>query len=181
MAALEEFDWAPHKLAGLTKEDFRAPDLIGTVEGWRAWKVNREPPPFGNCPKLYSASAHFYWAPKQRARAECTRGNSEHVPGEQCSCGFYSAKTLGHLREMGYHTYNQESGQITVVGRLACWGKVIEGSQGWRAEFAYPVTLYVPFEAFRLGKPLKEGYGVPVKLLNLLDPTKFPEEAKDVK
>jgi hypothetical protein len=169
------FDWEPHKVTGFADEDFRAPDLIGTVEGWRAWRLAIEVPPFGNCPKLNSASFGYYWAPRQRARAEC-RVDPAHVPGEQCSCGFYAAKTLKHLRSMGYHAYAEGSPYITCVGRLAMWGKVIEGSQGWRGEYAYPVTLYLPFEGWKLGKPLREGYGVPVRLLNILDPTKSPND-----
>jgi hypothetical protein len=55
---------------------------------------------------------------------------------------------------------------------------VIEGSQGWRAEYAYPTALYVPFETFSVAKPLQEAYGVPVKLLNLLDPDAKPERAR---
>lgn len=172
------FDWMPEKLTGLGDEKFKAPDLIGTVEGWRAWRLSLEVPPFGNCPKLYSASFGYYWAPRQRARAEC-HIDTTHVPGETCSCGFYAAKTLGHLRTMGYHSYVEGSGHITCVGRLAMWGKVIEGTQGWRGEYAYPVTLYLPFEGWRLGKPLREGYGVPVRLLNLLDHSKFPTDLLD--
>jgi hypothetical protein len=163
------------KLAGIADSEFRAPDLAGTEEGWRAWKVNVEPPPFGTCPKLFSATrSSFFWAPRQKARAECKR--CKEIPGQSCSCGFYSAKTLTHLREMGYQRYQVGAPVCTVVGRLACWGKVIEGTQGWRSEFAYPVRLYVPFEAWKLGSPLAEGYGVPVRLLNLLDPKSMPPD-----
>jgi hypothetical protein len=164
----------PRKLVGLIDHDFRAPDMIGTVEGWRAWHVLREPPPFGNAPKLESASWAFYWTPRVKARAECERCTD--VPGETHSCGFYSAKTLDHLREMGYQRYDEEGERVCVVGRLANWGKVIEGTQGWRAEYAYPAMLYVPFEAWKLAMPLSRAYGVPVRLLNLLDPTKQPDD-----
>jgi hypothetical protein len=59
---------------------------------------------------------------------------------------------------------------VTIVGRLAMWGKVVEGSQGWRAEYAYPEMLYVPFEVARLiAMPAADTYGVPVTLLNVLD------------
>jgi hypothetical protein len=81
---------------------------------------------------------------------------------------------------MGYHGYDENSDTVCVVGQLANWGKVIEGTQGWRAEFAYPAVIYVPFEAWRLGAPIKKAYGVPVKLLNLLDPAKHPDEAREV-
>jgi hypothetical protein len=174
------------KLVGLIDAGFTAPDVIGTVEGWRAWRVKLDPPAFGTAPKLMSASFNYVWTPKVKARAECKRCNDpdptsdNHVPGTRCSCGFYSAKSLKHLRSMGYHGYQQQSDYTSVVGQLANWGRVIEGSQGWRAEFAYPAVMFVPFEAWRLRAPLMRAYGVPVKLLNLLDPTKFPEEAKQL-
>jgi hypothetical protein len=167
------------KLRGLTDRAFQAPDLAQAVEGWRAWATDLEPPPYGVTPKLHSATWDYVWTPRVKARAHCGKGceDSEFgLPGETCSCGFYSAKTLEHLRSMGYSRYNENSGTITVVGQLACWGKVIEGSQGWRSEFAYPVKLYVPYEAHRLAKPLREGYGVPVKMLNLLDPASMPTD-----
>jgi hypothetical protein len=172
------------KLAGLIDAGFTAPDVVGTVEGWRAWRVKLEAPRFGTVPKLASATYNYWWTPRVKARAECSKCtdpdplSDNHVPGTHHSCGFYSAKTLDHLREMGYHSYAQDSEFTSVVGQLANWGRVIEGSQGWRAEFAYPAVMFIPFEAWRLRKPLMRAYGVPVKLLNLLDPTKYPEEAK---
>jgi hypothetical protein len=174
-----DLGWDPERMAGLRDEDFQAPDLIGTVEGWRAWNVLREPPAFGTTPKLESATFKYWWTPRVKARATCER-SPEHVPGETCTCGFYAAKTLPHLRAMGYQAYDEEAKRICVVGRLAMWGKVIEGDQGWRAEYAYPHTIYVPFEGWRLARPIQRAYGVPVRLLNLLDSTKLPEDAKDI-
>lgn len=153
--------------------DFRAPDLVGAVEGWRSWQVARKPPRYGLLPKLHSVTmTAYYWTPRKAAMAECD-DCGEDVPGETCACGFYSAKTLEHLYTMRYHTYDIESGNICVVGRLACWGKVIEGSQGWRSQYAYPVKLYLPFEAASLGPGLKEAYGVQVVLRNILVPRGF--------
>lgn len=151
--------------------DFRAPDLIGTCEGWRAWGVPALKPRYGNPPKLYSVThTRYFWNPRQLSRAECNRCGPD-VPGENCSCGFYSAKTLAHLMGMAYHQYDAEaSGFFHVVGQVANWGKVIECSSGWRAEKAYPVHLYIPFEAHHLALALKEAYGVPVSLKNILVP-----------
>jgi len=151
-------------------EEFRVPDIAGTVEGWRAWGVPANRPSFGTLPKLYSVSHNrYFWKPKEFARATCRRCNE--TPGENCTCGFYSAKTLDHLMGMSYHQYDAEAGgYFHVVGQVANWGKVVEGSQGWRAEKSYPVHLYVPYEAWPLAKPLSENYGVPVSLKNILIP-----------
>jgi hypothetical protein len=166
----------PAKVAGLANRTFRAPDLTQAVEGWRAWKVKPELPPFGLPPKLHSVTySDCFWEPRKLARASCLF-DEEHnapdtIPVEECTCGFYAAKDLDHLLgEMGYARYDIEDGWIRVVGQLALWGKVIEGSQGWRAEYGYPVRIFVPFEAAHLGVPLRKAYGVPVTLKNWLQP-----------
>lgn len=169
---------------------FVAPDLTAAVEGWRSWRVSAELPRFGVAPKMYSVThGNYYWTPRRAAEAECSRCEAKEViddktgllvmkgtgiPGEQCSCGFYSAKSLEHLLcEMSYHRYDLESGTFCAVGQVACWGKVIEGSQGWRSQFAYPVKLFVPFEVPKaVALALRKEYGVPVSLKNVLKPQK---------
>ena len=168
---MSELPIDPDKLA--PDPDFKVPDLMGTVEGWRAWGVPAELPDYGVPPKLYSVShVRYFWVPRRVSLAEC-RTCGPDVPGDHCACGFYSAKTLAHLMSMGYHRYDAEaSGMFHVVGRVANWGKVKDATQGWRAAKSYPVHLYVPFEAWRLSKPLEEAYGVPVSLKNTLIPVR---------
>lgn len=151
--------------------NFTVPDLSEAVEGWRTWRV--EEPAYGVGPKLFSVShSSYYWWPRKAAEAECIHcAQWDDVPGQRCSCGFYSARTLEHLLSMSYHFYNSEYGQWGVVGQVANWGRVVPGDQGWRSQFSYPVCLYVPFEAARiLGPALQETYGVKVKMLNVLKP-----------
>jgi hypothetical protein len=165
---------APVDVERITSDvDFEAPTILGTVEGWRAWRVSIALPRYGLAPKLGSVThKSYFWTPRKRARAEC-RKDPTHVPGEGCICGFYSAKTYQELVNLGnqYHDYaGDEAGYFCVVGRLANWGKVIEGSQGWRSEYAYPTELYVPFEFARShAARLEEAYGIPVRLRNILD------------
>lgn len=155
--------------------NFALPDLTDAETGWRTWGVDLEVP-FGLTPKMWSVThSSYFWLPQQVAMAECSRYggcSGDELPGESCTCGFYSAKNLPHLLSMGYHRYDPEHGRICVLGKCALWGKVIEGSQGWRSSYAYPTTLYVPFEAAHLAKPLAEGYGCEVELLNFLKPSK---------
>lgn len=92
----------------------------------------------------------------------------DEVPVTSCTCGFYSAKSAKHLLQLGYHRYNVATGTVGIVGKVACWGRVIEGTQGWRSEFAYPVLLFVPYEAVHLIKPLRDAYGCKVAQLNFL-------------
>jgi hypothetical protein len=152
----------------------RVPDLADAVEGWRAWQVARDLPRYGTPPKLYSATyAGYYWTPRRAAHAECRYGCEKlEIPGESCTCGFYSAKTLEHLMEMGYPSYDADGDgdRVCVIGQIACWGKVIEGTQGWRSSKAYPIKLFVPFEVAHLAKPLQAAYGCKVGLKNFIQP-----------
>jgi hypothetical protein len=158
----------PFDVTKMEDPKFKAPDIIGTVEGWRAWVVQKEMPRFGVPIKLESAVHSFYWTPRQIAVATCDTCG-EDVPGEMCSCGFYSARDLDHLLSMPYYRYEQDADTFRIVGRVANWGKVVPGTLGWRAQKSYPVTLYVPFEFARdFAKPIKESYGVPVLMKNFL-------------
>jgi hypothetical protein len=164
-----------------TETGDRAPDEMGTVTGWRAWDVDRKPDENGQV-LLRSVTYQYAWVPFEKARASCDRclntdpSAPDCVPGEHCGCGFYTARSLQHLRTMGYHSYQADrDGPVTIVGRVANWGKVIPGSQGFRAEYAYPEMLFVPFEVARfIAKPVSETYGIPVTLFNLLDPDAKP-------
>src|SRR5881227_1345089 len=113
----------PFDLALVRKApDFQVPDIEGTTEGWRAWTVTRQPPPFGVDPKLQSVTYGGYtWYPQQTAEAECSR---DHTPADaRCHCGFYSAKNLKHLMQLGYHLYDDSEEipptHVKVVGRVA--------------------------------------------------------------
>jgi hypothetical protein len=160
----------PRKL--IPDQDWKAPDVMGTVEGWRAWAVEKDLPRFEVPPKLYSiaGTAGFYWVPRKKAVAECMYGcGPDQVPSFDCSCGFYSAKTYEHLLSMPYPNYDADAmGMFHVVGRVANWGRVVEGSLGWRAQYSYPVELFIPYEAAKLAAPLRDTYGVKVKLENHL-------------
>jgi|SRR4051812_4007729 hypothetical protein len=166
----DDLPFDPEKLSGLRDRNFKAPDLVGTVEGWRAWGVPASTARYAR-PLLYSVTyTEYFWEPRKLSQAQCKRCGDD-VPGEKCRCGFYSAKTLPHLMRMTYHQYDADRlGMFHVVGQVANWGKVIEGSQGWRAQKSYPVALYIPFEAHDLAVRLGDTYGVPVKLKNILSP-----------
>jgi hypothetical protein len=72
-------------------------------------------------------------------------------PGESCTCGVYALKYLRD--DQPYHL------GAPVFGTVTCWGKVIEGDNGARAQFAYPSELYVT--SHRLEEQLQD-YGVPI-------------------
>jgi hypothetical protein len=109
------------------------------------------------------------WQPFMDFEATCDRHEHE-VPDPHCSCGTYAAATFNRLFDMGY---TKSEGMfaaphdITIAGQVNLWGGIIPAQTGWRAQFAYPKMLLVPYSRWRLAKPLAEAYGVPYKLYNL--------------
>jgi hypothetical protein len=162
---------------------FEVPEIEGTVEGWRAWVVDSKIPPYGLPPKLRSVTWNYAWYPGQISEARChycENGADEHKPADKgCSCGFYSAKTIKHLMEMGYHGYHDydQSSLTKVIGRVANWGQVTEGTQGWRSQYSYPVMVFVPYEHAALAEPIQKAFGCKVRLLNFL---KMPGEVNQL-
>jgi len=135
------------------------PDFCEYRVGWRAWKP-MEPH------YLCAMNGNFIWTPKRIVQAD-------KEPTMTNTHGVWAFTTLFDLRRMGYDT----SGNI--LGRVAFWGTVVHHETGLRAEFAYPLELYVDrSENKRLGyrssshdelweRALRIGaeYNVPVKLL----------------
>ena len=147
--------------------ELEVPEDKDVYIGWRAWNLGMN----DMVPRLGSVSHQTRWEPRQPVEAACgrTKANGKHKPPhESCTCGLYSAKTREHLLSMSYHFYDLEAGLLTVIGTVSLWGKVIEGTQGWRAQFGYPRELFLPFEAYGHAEPLREEYGVKVTLANTL-------------
>lgn len=152
------------------------PDVLGEIVGWRAWQI------IGNrhVPRLRSVtwSSHF-WPTDRWTFASChgedVCGASEDgkIPGECCSCGLYCAKSREQLVSLGYNTYGDHS--KVVVGKVGLAGKVIPGSQGWRAEKARVVELYLPFEFRKFAAALERDYRTTVVLDNTWEAAERPE------
>jgi hypothetical protein len=86
-------------------------------------------------------------------------------PFDSCGCGLYA------VREVEPRHIPLSVLPDGAIGKVALWGKVVAGDRGWRAQFAYPVELYVSQAMFRRGlfrdpsraDRLAETYGVPVR------------------
>ena len=152
-------------LVGDLEPEIEVPDSVEPVSAWRAWRVIE----WGGELRLQSMGAggrmaDVIWTPSRAMEAKCSRG--KHTPpSENCSCGFYAARDRNHLTSMAYHYYNIDDKKDTVViGKVAMWGRVIPGSQGWRAQFARPMMLIVPPSRWRVMKPLKDVYKLPTEI-----------------
>jgi preprotein translocase subunit YajC len=68
--------------------------------------------------------------------------DANDAPKEKCRCGVYASKSLEHLHVTGYERYG-------ICGEVNLWGTVVEHEQGFRAQFAYPKSLYLPPKMLR--------------------------------
>lgn len=154
--------------------DIRVPDVIGEVVAWRAWQIVGDL----DFPRLESATqssarsgVDAIWPTNRWFEARCLADPAHNEPGveipvEQCSCGIYAAKTLAQLSNLSYARYGPVADKV--IGEVAFAGKVIEGSQGWRAERARIKQLWVPHRNWRFVEPLADAYGVEVGLARLI-------------
>ena len=122
----------------------KIPDYISPVVGYRVWRwsatglrsLNGEPWLTG---RPLAAGCRAAAGGTLVGRAQALHGAHE-LPHPNCTCGVYAAKTLKHLRQFGY----QERG---IHGEVYLWGTVVEHRLGWRAQFAYPKSLFLPPDA----------------------------------
>ncbi len=114
------------------------PDYISPIVGYRVWRWNAT--------GLRSLNGEP-WLPGRPLAAECqaaargTRVKALHgaydLPHSNCTCGVYAAKNLEHLRQFGYEGRG-------IHGEVYLWGTMVEHKLGWRAQFAYPKSLFLP-------------------------------------
>lgn len=162
-------DAAKHVCAADGQTGIEVPDVVGEILGWRAWEVHVNAK---GAVELSSVTKRTNWPPGQWLVATCTFSHTR-IPAERCSCGIYAAKEKEQLLEMHYHRFDDND---VVIGEVALAGKVIPGSQGWRAEKAKPKSLYVPYTRWKLCEPLKVTYDVTVHLSNTLHTEESEEE-----
>jgi hypothetical protein len=107
------------------------PDYISPIIGYRVWRWDDA--------GLRSLNGKP-WSPCKPLAAKCGAGkahDADEVPQTDCTCGVYAAKNLEHLRQFGYEGRG-------IHGEVYLWGTVVEHELGWRAQFAYPKSLFLP-------------------------------------
>src|ERR1019366_7680749 len=77
---------------------------------------------------------------RNNLRSGTSRAQHPRTPHSACTCGVYAAKNLEHLRQFGYERRG-------IHGEVYLWGTVVEHKLGWRAQFAYPKSLFLPLAA----------------------------------
>lgn len=153
----------------------KMPDLVACITAWRAWCVVHTKDGY----RLQALGKDHIWQPKTPMVAECAAvpginpqlamiramrlGQVESTPAhpaphESCSCGIWSFKELDGLVAAIGNGYNE----VRVLGQVSLWGRVVETTNGFRAEKAYPAELWL------LDSSLEElglTYDVPVRTI----------------
>lgn len=123
-------------------------------------------------PNLFSLNEGVPWAAGKRMEATCNRPvtlpddmrwtilyeTHAHVaPHENCTCGLYAV------------TYPERAPVAEILGRVNLWGKIVPGTDGYRAQYGYPKDLYVmerggkAKELQQVCDELEKAYGVPAR------------------
>lgn len=103
----------------------------------------------------------YIWKPYEPLIAECTKRGVQHDPPVwECECGIYAydRPDHSHLKAQG-----------GIWGEIALYGDVLRCESGYRAEMAYPLSLFMTDPGTkavrRLKDRLEKTYGVPVFLV----------------
>ncbi len=124
------------------------------------------------------------WTLTKDKRVELVLVNRHAAPNEACKCGIYGVRTKELLErylastpydlqklpfafspKLDAHEVRSQSA-LTVclaVGVVSLWGNVIEGEDGWRAQYAYPYDISVYTDNMRVAAFLREQYQVDVR------------------
>jgi hypothetical protein len=159
-----------------------APDLAAPIIGWRVWVVLEE----DERHRLASVFQPTLWAPRRELTGECLVGHRRlwpfwrrraarhEAPDSSCSCGVYALKDTKQAIQYAFNAEVKGRAAIArVLGPVSLWGRVLECQRGWRAEYAYPLRIYVAAGkgagaasgAEELAFSLTD-YGVPVEIVS---------------
>lgn len=143
-------------------------DYFHALTGWRCWDA------WANG-LLCAQAVYDPWPPRHAHHARCAciaetsdamahvkDGRWQAAPVFDCHCGIYahksSTRAQDRFREGRDRHWHGAHGD-RVWGMVKLWGRVIEHTEGYRAEYAYPAELWSNNEAIAAQVALL--YGVP--------------------
>lgn len=140
------------------------PLYLEPLVGWRVWHVQER----RGEPRLLSWTHTGVWPAGRRMEAECRcRIRTHRAPVARHRCGIYAlrrrADAEGLMRELFALAPPGTSRLATALGRVSLWGRVMEGEEGWRAEYAYPYDLEVYGASDGVCQALADAYTVDVR------------------
>jgi hypothetical protein len=122
--------------------------------GFRGWRTGGT--------GLFSLTKRAYWQPRQTQRAQCGLEINHRPPAPECSCGLYAVYDVGGRTVKGISAPASDC-----LGAVRCWGRLVLHPEGFRAEFAAILGLYVPpslatGDAAEPFRSIAEAYAVPI-------------------
>jgi hypothetical protein len=140
-----------------------APDTIEPFLGWRTWRVVR----LAGGLRLASPTYGALWPPRTPAEALCPLDHEP--PQEGCHCGLHALKAENRVQ---LHRYLNPS-SLQAVGEVSLWGRVVEGTHGFRAASAYPRRLWLVAPEGDVkevaAEALRTTYGLDVRAIRAAD------------
>ena len=129
----------------------RRPDVPDVVVGWRAWRIGRSA---AGDPVLIAPVLGTGWGPAHATVATCSAHPDHRSPEAGCGCGLYGVVAADQVPGLD---------DAQVLGCVALWGEVVEGTEGWRASHGYPRVLVAgPAVDEQTRSRLEESYRIPV-------------------
>ncbi|MEW6585710.1 MAG: hypothetical protein AB1442_08885 [Nitrospirota bacterium] len=120
-------------------KEISAPDYCTPLTGWRFWKLRRKSP--DGSLWLRSVVRPDLWPPMDRFEAHGGSGwglkEPNISPGIHSQAGIYAYKTAGDALE----NLDRTCYRGTFLGKVHLWGVIQKHRFGYRAQFAYPVSL----------------------------------------
>ena len=138
------------------------PTSIEPILGWRVWHVD----PAAPCLRSWAQTAD--WPAGERMEAGCRsrlglgwREREHGAPNREHDCGIYACRERADAEKL-IEELDGRGRLPTALGRVSLWGRVIENTGGWRAQFAYPYDLELIGGDDGLASRLRRRYGVDV-------------------
>lgn len=142
----QEYNWRSQFIGEAVEEGHTSP-----IIAWRAWKIQ---PDGDGSVDLTSVWLGLPWTNdmgmmKAAHLSNKTSSDDHLAPQMNCQCGFWGVIDLPTL----WQTLGWANGDIVrasletrtlAIGRVSLWGRVIVGTHGWRAQFAYPYDVWAP-------------------------------------
>lgn len=138
------------------------------ITGWRAWNIVDFERRGGVSEKrLQALGTKPVWEPRQENVAICIQNGTHEAPWPDCQCGFWAFKDREHVEKALFNTYGGEQGKV--IGQVALWGRVLECTDGYRGEYAYPQTFQFIDVAEDTCQDISERYLVPYSIIKPSD------------
>ncbi len=145
-------------------------DRLSPVIGYRGWIFSKRHLLLGSPINRDDKQVHYrtgVWNPGEAFTARCG-SQIKHLkapPSDGCRCGVYALPTLKDAQ--GYFDNRQMfDGHTLLVGSVSMWGRVVEHEAGFRSQYAYPKTLYLPSDFdLDLATGMQSSYGVELAFL----------------